>query len=95
MSSIDTPSVSVETVTYKTMPCLRGVPNNAKPKLLTGGPARLCQAIGITRASDMGLMSLKHARRSRSQTMETIQTKSKSHLALAFARPWTAPCVSW
>src|SRR5258708_3521687 len=25
------------------MPCLRGVPNNAKPKVLTGGPARLCQ----------------------------------------------------
>jgi DNA-3-methyladenine glycosylase len=38
-----------------TMARLRGVPNNAKPRMLTGGPARLCQAIGITRATGNGL----------------------------------------
>jgi DNA-3-methyladenine glycosylase len=38
-----------------TMARLRGVLNNAKPRMLTGGPARLCQAIGITRATGNGL----------------------------------------
>lgn len=38
-----------------TMARLRGVPNDAKPKMLTGGPGRLCQAIGITRAVGNGL----------------------------------------
>jgi DNA-3-methyladenine glycosylase len=31
---------------------LRGLPTDAKPKMLTGGPARLCEAFGITRERD-------------------------------------------
>ena len=38
-----------------TMARLRGVPNHAKSKLLAGGPGRLCQAIGFTRAIGNGL----------------------------------------
>jgi DNA-3-methyladenine glycosylase len=37
-----------------TMARLRGLSGPAKPKLLTSGPGRLCQAMGITRA-DNGL----------------------------------------
>jgi len=33
----------------ETMARLRNLPTNTKPKLLTGGPGRLCQALGITR----------------------------------------------
>jgi DNA-3-methyladenine glycosylase len=38
-----------------TMTRLRGLPASAKPSLLTSGPGRLCQALGITRAADNGL----------------------------------------
>jgi DNA-3-methyladenine glycosylase len=38
-----------------TMARLRGLPIDAKPKLLTSGPGRLCQALGITRANTNGL----------------------------------------
>jgi DNA-3-methyladenine glycosylase len=38
-----------------TMARLRGLPAHAKPKLLTGGPGRLCQAFGITRKTDNGI----------------------------------------
>jgi DNA-3-methyladenine glycosylase len=34
-----------------TMARLRGLPASAKPRLLTSGPGRLCQALGITRAT--------------------------------------------
>jgi DNA-3-methyladenine glycosylase len=34
---------------------LRGLPASAKPKLLTSGPGRLCQALGIARATHNGL----------------------------------------
>lgn len=34
---------------------LRGLPASAKPKLLTSGPGRLCQALGIDRATHNGL----------------------------------------
>jgi DNA-3-methyladenine glycosylase len=34
---------------------LRGLPATAKPKLLTGGPGRLCQALDITRSEHNGL----------------------------------------
>lgn len=34
---------------------LRGSPHNMKPDLLTSGPGRLCQALGITRAKHNGL----------------------------------------
>jgi DNA-3-methyladenine glycosylase len=34
---------------------LRGLAGTAKPKLLTSGPGRLCQALGITRAGQNGL----------------------------------------
>jgi DNA-3-methyladenine glycosylase len=38
-----------------TMARLRGLSIDAKPKLLTSGPGRLCQALGITRANTNGL----------------------------------------
>jgi DNA-3-methyladenine glycosylase len=38
-----------------TMARLRGLPATAKPKLLTSGPGRLCQALDITRAEHNGL----------------------------------------
>lgn len=39
----------------KTMARLRGLPENASPRLLTGGPGKLCQALGITRATHNGI----------------------------------------
>src|ERR1700761_1942965 len=39
----------------ETMADLRGLPHNAKPKLLTGGPGRLCQALDITRKNSNDL----------------------------------------
>jgi DNA-3-methyladenine glycosylase len=43
----------------ETMAHLRRVPPTAKPKLLTGGPGRLCQALDITRnnSNDLDLTS--------------------------------------
>jgi DNA-3-methyladenine glycosylase len=38
-----------------TMASLRGLPPTAKPRLIAGGPGRLCQALDITRASHNGL----------------------------------------
>lgn len=38
-----------------TMARVRRVPANANAKLLTGGPGKLCQALGITRANSNGL----------------------------------------
>jgi DNA-3-methyladenine glycosylase len=34
---------------------LRKLPADAKPQLLTAGPGRLCQALGITRATHNGI----------------------------------------
>lgn len=39
----------------ETMARLRGLPASTKPKLLTSGPGRLCQALGITRAAHNAL----------------------------------------
>lgn len=39
----------------KTMARLRGLAASAKPRLLTSGPGRLCQALGITRAGHNAL----------------------------------------
>jgi DNA-3-methyladenine glycosylase len=39
----------------ETMARLRGLAPTANPKLLTSGPGRLCQALGITRANTNGL----------------------------------------
>lgn len=39
----------------ETMAKLRGLPSGAKPKLLTSGPGRLCQALDITRTAHNGL----------------------------------------
>jgi DNA-3-methyladenine glycosylase len=36
----------------ETMASLRGVPGTTNPKLLTGGPGRICQALAITRKAD-------------------------------------------
>lgn len=33
----------------------RGLPSDAAPRMLTSGPSRLCQALGLTRASHNGL----------------------------------------
>lgn len=38
-----------------TMARLRGLPSAAKPRLLTSGPGRLCDALAITRAGQNGL----------------------------------------
>jgi DNA-3-methyladenine glycosylase len=38
-----------------TMRRLRGLPESASGKMLTGGPGRLCEALGITRAAHHGL----------------------------------------
>jgi DNA-3-methyladenine glycosylase len=38
-----------------TMARLRGLPASTKPKMLTSGPGRLCQALGITRAGHNAL----------------------------------------
>jgi len=38
-----------------TMERLRGLPDTASAKLLTGGPGRLCQAMGISRARHLGM----------------------------------------
>jgi DNA-3-methyladenine glycosylase len=38
-----------------TMARLRGLPATTKPKMLTSGPGRLCQALGITRAGHNAL----------------------------------------
>ena len=34
---------------------LRGLSNDAKPKELTGGPGRLCEALGISREAVNGM----------------------------------------
>lgn len=39
----------------KTMAELRGLGENASPRLLTSGPGRLCQALGITRETHNGV----------------------------------------
>ncbi len=39
----------------KTMARLRGLPIDTKPKFLTGGPGRLCQALDITRKNTNGV----------------------------------------
>lgn len=39
----------------KTMARLRGLPENAKPQQLTGGPGKLCEALGIARATHNGI----------------------------------------
>lgn len=39
----------------ETMTRLRGFSHPVRPKVLTGGPGRLCQALGITRATHHGL----------------------------------------
>jgi DNA-3-methyladenine glycosylase len=39
----------------ETMARLRNLPANAKPRLLTSGPGRLCQALGITRTTHNGI----------------------------------------
>lgn len=39
----------------ETMARLRGLPENAKPQQLTGGPGKLCEALGITRATHNGI----------------------------------------
>lgn len=39
----------------KTMARLRGLPADAKPQQLTGGPGKLCEAFGITRAKHNGI----------------------------------------
>jgi DNA-3-methyladenine glycosylase len=38
-----------------TMARLRGLPKDAKPQLLTGGPGRLCEALGISREAQNGI----------------------------------------
>ena len=38
-----------------TMACLRGLPETASAKQLTGGPGKLCQALDITRPRHNGL----------------------------------------
>lgn len=39
---------------FETMAQMRGLPSTAKPRLLTSGPGRLCQALGITRETFNG-----------------------------------------
>jgi DNA-3-methyladenine glycosylase len=39
----------------ETMARLRGLPSTAKPRLLTSGPGRLCQALGILRETHNGI----------------------------------------
>jgi DNA-3-methyladenine glycosylase len=49
----------------KTMTRLRGL-ENAKPQMLTGGPGRLCEALGITRAKN--------------NSMDVTKTESPLHI---------------
>jgi DNA-3-methyladenine glycosylase len=43
-----------------TMARLRGLAENAKPKQLTGGPGRLCEAMGISREAQNGIDVTRH-----------------------------------
>jgi DNA-3-methyladenine glycosylase len=61
----------------ETMAHLRQLGPNAKPKLLTGGPGRLCQALDITRKNSNDLDVTSPTWRSRSPTTATNPPRSK------------------
>jgi DNA-3-methyladenine glycosylase len=74
-----------------TMARLRGLSPNAKPKLLTGGPGRLCQALDITRknSNDLDLTSHDSAIQiaDDGQHYTKIQTTPRIGLSKAADRP--------
>jgi 3-methyladenine DNA glycosylase Mpg len=78
-----------------TMASLRGVLSNAKSRMLTGGPGRLCQAIGITRAIGNGL----NVTRSRSMLQIADDGNRPDEIEIipriGIRKAVDRPCVSW
>ena len=84
------PIVGIETMAH-----LRRLSPTAKPKLLTGGPGRLCQALDITRknSNDLDLTSPRLPHPDRRRRPRTPPTSKPPH-ASASPKPPTAPSAS-
>ncbi len=61
----------------------RGLPSGAAPRLLTAGPSRLCQALGLTRKTHNGLDVTSAIRRCRCATTVAASRRCSSRCASA------------